>query len=284
MSTAKRSPIRLREALLATVRARWAGRPTEEELYGRASRVAEILRGLQGVTDLPVDAITTATLAEVQRRLLQDGRTPATVNRTMSAFGTVLRHAKDAGIQVAAMPPRLREGGRSVRALTDEEFELIHGSISDLLTMDLVAFMRYTGLRVSEALRLTREDFAPDLAHVTVRRAKSGAIDRLPLHSGAQVAIRMALTLHTPGKGTTIWNDLTYPAMLADWKDAVRTALGSYDSSVGPHALRRTFATWLHRKGTPIRVIQRFLGHRSVTTTERYIAVSEDDMLKALEG
>jgi site-specific recombinase XerD len=42
------------------------------------------------------------------------------------------------------------------------------------------------------------------------------------------------------------------------------------------HALRRTFATILYKRNTPIEVIQRIMGHESATTTQGYINMEVD--------
>lgn len=49
------------------------------------------------------------------------------------------------------------------------------------------------------------------------------------------------------------------------------------------HSPRRTLATRLFEEGTPINIIQRITGHRSIAVLQRYIDVSDEQVKSALE-
>jgi len=50
-----------------------------------------------------------------------------------------------------------------------------------------------------------------------------------------------------------------------------------------PHSLRHKFATDLLQKGVDLRTIQQLLGHTSLAVTQRYLAITDEDMRKAVD-
>ena len=45
-----------------------------------------------------------------------------------------------------------------------------------------------------------------------------------------------------------------------------------------PHRFRRTSATLALRRGMPIELVSKMLGHEQLTTTQLYLDLSEDDL------
>jgi site-specific recombinase XerD len=54
------------------------------------------------------------------------------------------------------------------------------------------------------------------------------------------------------------------------------------DRHVTPHRLRHTVATLLLRNGMDIRVVQAFLGHASIATTQRYAHIAKEHLVGGL--
>ena len=146
-----------------------------------------------------------------------------------------------------------------------------------------------SGLRVSEAASLARDDVDLDGARVTVM-GKGRKERRVPLSDFAVAAIRD-------------WIERARPVLVVQPTDAlfvnrkhkpigprdVRAMVQGYAGDlmpgrrVGPHTLRHSFATHLLEGGADIRAVQELLGHRSVATTQRYTHVSRARLFDAHE-
>ena len=152
-----------------------------------------------------------------------------------------------------------------------------------LRNLALVDLLFATGLRVGEVSSLNVQDF---FVRESVFRVKGkGGRDRLAvivdeetvrvqreyLEVRARIETRSpALFLNSSGQRLTTQGIANVIARLREEAGIER--------HVTPHMLRHTVATLLLRNGVDIRIVQEFLGHASIATTQRYTHVTKEHL------
>ena len=150
----------------------------------------------------------------------------------------------------------------------------------------LLELLYAAGLRVSEALRLDREDLSTDGGFVRVigkgdkeRLVPVGdvALDwlaawingpRIRLLALAHVAPLRGGPLFVSDRGQRLARQQAWTAV-----KAAAAAAGLQDR-ISPHTLRHSFATHLLEGGADLRIVQELLGHASISTTQLYTHVT----------
>jgi integrase/recombinase XerD len=156
-----------------------------------------------------------------------------------------------------------------------------------LRNLALVDLLFATGMRVGEVSALDLQDFvvqegifrvqgkggrdrlafAVDVETVQIQREHLEARKRIETESPA-------LFLNASGKRLSTQGIANVIAQLR--KEA------GIERHITPHMLRHTVATLLLRNGVDIRVVQEFLGHTSIATTQRYTHITKEHMIGVL--
>ena len=157
----------------------------------------------------------------------------------------------------------------------DESKQFLAGAAPEWRPMILLALR--TGLRRGELLALRWEDVGLSKGFIDVQRSvwkdkekapKSGKSRKVPLSQDAREALRKMPSrfikgyVFGPGKTRLTTGEIQNPMIVASQQAEL--------PRVGWHVLRHTFASQLVMKGVPLRVVQEWLGHSTITMTERY--------------
>jgi integrase/recombinase XerC len=169
------------------------------------------------------------------------------------------------------------EKARWLRARDRAILELLYGS----------------GLRVSELIALDRKDIDEQQQSVRVR-GKGDKERVVPYGSKAREAleaywpVRAELKRHAaaPHDGQAVFVNaqggrLTERSVGRMVKSYARRAEISWN--LHPHSLRHAFATHLLADGADLRAIQELLGHKSLSTTQRYTHVSIRQLMEVYD-
>ena len=140
------------------------------------------------------------------------------------------------------------------------------------------------GLRISEALSLTRADAPlPDSLRITGKGGKTRMAPVLPAVRAAVDAC-VAAQPFPLAPGDALFRARRGGPLSSRHVQAtvqrLRGRLG-LPASTTPHALRHSFATHLLGAGADLRSIQELLGHASLSTTQKYTAVDAAHLLGA---
>lgn len=141
-------------------------------------------------------------------------------------------------------------------------------------------FMANTGLRRTEARLLRVENVRASSVLIVSSenaRTKSRKWREVPLSGNARAAADTLLAENDTGYLLPV---VTGNAITQRFeRDSTRAGIGG-----SVHSLRHSFGTHLAIKGTPIRTLQKLMGHASITTTEKYLHVAERHLKEAIAG
>ena len=221
-----------------------------------------------------------------------DGIEPRSLARGLSALKSFFRFLEREGaLSTEALNViRTPKAKRSLpKALTVLEAKATIATTADMedrpwvaaRDMAVLSLCYGAGLRISEALSLSRTDLEGPTLRVT---GKGGKTRMVPLIDAVRASVETYLGL-VPFKLTPtqplfrgVKGGVLSPRLIQMRVVQLRSALGLPPSAT-PHALRHSFATHLLGRGGDLRAIQELLGHASLSTTQIYTAVDTDRLL-----
>jgi integrase/recombinase XerC len=244
-------------------------------------------RGAAGLAGADTRVVR-AWLAALHARGLE----PSSVARKLAALRSCYRFLVRRGL-VERNPAREVRGPRLPRPLVsflpiDEATDLVEARAlgGDARERDraVLELLYASGLRVSELAGLDLA--ALDRADRTVRVLGKGRVERIvPYGAAAAAALEAWLARRGPQPGPLFTGvrrgRLGVRAIHRLVGRAARAA--GLTRRVSPHTLRHTFATHLLDGGADLRAIQELLGHRRLSTTQRYTHVGADQLMKVYD-
>lgn len=162
--------------------------------------------------------------------------------------------------------------------LTKEEVSALINSADNEKSRLIISMLYSAGLRVSELVNLKVGDINLTDKTGWVRKGK-GSKDRIFMISEN---LGKDMQAYLEGRDNKYIFSKEEPLTTRNIQKIIygtRTRAG-IQKKVTPHTLRHSFATHLLEQGTDIRVIQQMLGHSSLSTTQVYTHVSNDQIRK----
>lgn len=160
------------------------------------------------------------------------------------------------------------------RILSKTEYRALRDACrGDARMSAVVEMLLQTGMRISELAALQIEDIDFDRNVVTIRPQNSRSGRRVPLNAAAKQSIMDYLTIRPRAREKTLFLTKTCRPFLVR---NIRTAIDRYFRLAGikdakVNDLRHTFIVEQLKAGTPLVYISQLVGHKRITTTEKYL-------------
>ena len=250
-------------------------RPTAEQFGWRLRLLARCHPALH------VGDLTRAHVVDWQRTT--GAQRPATRRGYLSTLKTFCAWAVDQGL-LAVDPtvrlPRVRDERSKSRHLSAAKLARLELVLPDERARLIVALMHHLGLRCVEVARLACSDW--DRSDLELRVVGKGGHhrDMQVLDDLADMLDRRSAGRSGPLVGISAER---ISLLVSTWMDAAGIKTGRYDG-ISAHALRHTAASELLDGCDNVRIVQEFLGHASLATTERYLRPHSKAEMRAAQA
>ena len=267
--------------------------------HASANTVASYMRDvrqfsayLQDVEELPFEQCDRGCICRYVQHLLNNGKSPATVSRSMASLKSFYRFCVDDGLMpenpVHNIPQPKAEKklpqiltGREVELLLEQPKCIDAKGYRDKAMLEL---LYATGMRVSEMIALNVSDVS--LVGGFVKCEHHDKLRIIPIYPAAVKALSSYLTDIRP----KMVADPNETALFVNFSGERMTRQGFWkiikhyqetaqiDKDITPHTLRHSFAAHLLENGADLHSLQEMLGHSDISSTQIYTQVIKQNL------
>jgi integrase/recombinase XerD len=182
--------------------------------------------------------------------------------------------------------PRPKKPLQLPKVLNEDELARLFKALQNTKHKTMLFTAYSAGLRVSEVVNLKVKHIDSQRMQIFVENSK-GKKDRYVALSPILLDIlRAYLKRSKPRPKNYLFESeqtfTAFPTRSAQRIFQMTKEKAGIKKEVGIHCLRHSFATHLLEKGTDIRYIKEILGHFNIKTTERYLHVSNKDLVNII--
>jgi len=248
--------------------------------YGKD--IDQLVRFLSDMGKKAVTEIEKVDLDGFLKKLSTDGYTPKSLSRKINSIKTFYRFLKNnnfISLNPAAEITHPKYEVKPPRILSKVEYRALRDSCKgDARTYAIVELFLQTGVRIGELANIKLSDIKD---HELVIRALEGHPQRVvPLNKAAKQALDDYIKIRPKVKNDAIFVTKTGRPLLVR---NIRTTIDRYFKLAGienakVNDLRHTFIAHHLMSGTPLTVISKLVGHKRLSTTEKYLDLVKDKM------
>ncbi len=240
------------------------------ELDDAASARYDVLKALRLIEPL---SLATASAQELQERLRNSATKVSERRRAVDRLNQVLRF-----LQRDLVLQKPKDGVHVIQYVTEAELKRLLPFIEDATLRDLAVVLFCSGLRMSEALALTPEDFVNGQISVTKQLSRLGVV-KLPKRQKTGKAVVLSFGAKAIQRWCEVEDKQPYRYRLFDELErACRKAFPSNKNKwIGPHDLRHSHAIYLLGKGASLTQVALNLRNRVDVCQKYYTGFAHSD-------
>lgn len=169
------------------------------------------------------------------------------------------------------------------RVLSKMEYRALRDACrTDTRISSIVELLLQTGMRIGELANLRLDDFNLEKGEMTIRPYESHGQRSIPLTRAARKALESYLTERPKTRDKTLFVTKTGRPFLVR---NIRAAIDRYFKLAGiqnarVNDLRHTFIAQQLIAGTPLVYVSKLVGHKRLSTTEKYLKIINEKMEK----
>lgn len=196
---------------------------------------------------------------------------------------------------------KIKSPAEKKKAFSDMDIERLRQKLRTERERAIFELLLSTGCRVSELVSIKKEDISDDAIRILGKGQKYRTVY---VNAKAALAIESYLaerkdanpylfpkcTGFSVGVSRARYDWYKNPTLICDEGPQDKGSIESFCRRLGkqagvsdchPHRFRRTCATFALRKGMPIELVSKMLGHANIGTTQIYLDIAEDDLKQA---
>ena len=239
---------------------------------------------------------------------MKDGVSNVTCNnelRALSSFFTWMRDDELITRNPVLKTGKIKTVKTKKHAFTDEDIERMRIGLKDWRHKAMFEMLLSTGCRVSELTSIRIDDIKDDSVYIL---GKGNKYRTVYINARAKLAVENYLGERKDSnpylfplaayRATEKVNDgrakrsdwYKHPELVSPDKPTTTSSIESIIRKIGratgvenvhPHRFRRTCATMALKRGMPIEMVSKMLGHDNISTTQIYLDLNEDDLKSA---
>jgi site-specific recombinase XerD len=182
--------------------------------------------------------------------------------------------------------PRPKKHSQLPKLLNEDEISRLFDALENKKHKAMLLATYSAGLRVSEVANLKIEDIDSERMQLRIERAKGKKDRYVTLSRFLLDVLRDYFATYVPQPKVYLFESEqsgeAYPTRTIQQIFSNARSKAKILKQVGIHSLRHSFATHLLDKGTDIKYIKDLLGHFNLKTTERYLHVTNRQLMQIM--